>query len=63
MNRQQAVEFIQALNMLQPHVAPLMFGHLAGTEIVRHIVGIANGQLVCRLEQTGQATDASENRS
>ncbi|HUZ33443.1 MAG TPA: hypothetical protein VMV19_15260 [Xanthobacteraceae bacterium] len=47
MNRQQAIEFIQALNMLQPHVAPLLFGGVVNTDVVRVVSLVANSQAVC----------------
>jgi hypothetical protein len=50
MNRQQAAEFVHALNMIQPHVSPLLFGNLAGSDAVRVIVAIANNQVSCDLK-------------
>lgn len=49
MNRQQAAEFIHALNMLQPHVAPLLFGTVVTTEVARLAAAVANGQAVCEV--------------
>ena len=50
MNRNQAAEFIHALNLLQPHVAPLLFASVAATDAVRIIAAIASGQTVCDLK-------------
>jgi hypothetical protein len=50
MNRQQAAEFIHALNMLQPHLAPLLFASIAATEAVRVIAAIANANVICELK-------------
>jgi hypothetical protein len=50
MNRQQAAEFVHALNMIQPHVSPLLFGNLAGTDAIRVIAAIANNQVSCDIK-------------
>jgi hypothetical protein len=58
MNRQQAAEFIHALNMVQPHVAPLVFGNLATTDVVRMAAAVANGQAVCDVKRSTTAEPA-----
>ena len=50
MNRQQASVFVHALNMIQPHVSPLLFGNLAGTDVVRVFTAIANNQVTCDIK-------------
>ena len=50
MNRQQASVFIHALNMIQPHVSPLLFDNLAGTDVVRVLTAIANNQVACDIK-------------
>jgi len=59
MNRQQAAEFIHALNMLQPHVAPLLFDHLAKTDVVRLVASVANSQAICDV----RAVDAESTKN
>ena len=63
MNRQQAAEFIHALNMLQPHVAPLLFGGVAATEVVRLAVAVANGQVACEVRSTDLAEPVRQSSS
>ncbi|HVA17269.1 MAG TPA: hypothetical protein VMV59_06105 [Candidatus Dormibacteraeota bacterium] len=60
MNRQQAIEFIQALNMLQPHVAPILFSHIASGDVVRLAGAVANGQAVCDVKSVVPKVDGSE---
>ena len=62
MNRQQASEFIHALNMLQPHVAPLFFDKITGTEAVRTIVAVANGQAVCDVKSASEYVESVPQR-
>jgi hypothetical protein len=59
-NRQQAAEFVHALNMIQPHVSPLLFGNLAGCDAVRVITAIANNQATCDVKTTATAQSAAQ---
>ena len=45
MNREQAIAFINAINRLQPHVAPLMFEALVNNPICHTVIAVANGML------------------
>ncbi len=47
MNKEQAVAFINAMNMAQPYVPPMVFNMLLNSDVARITLAIANDTATC----------------
>ena len=47
MNKQHAIEFINAMNAIQPYVPPMLFNVILNSEVARLAIGVANDQATC----------------
>ena len=52
MNRQQAVEFVNAINAIQPYVPPILFGPIINSEFGKLAVSLINGAVTCEVKST-----------
>lgn len=49
MTRQQAIDFIAAVNSAQPFVPPIVFGGIANSDVAKLAIMVANGSTVCEV--------------
>jgi len=50
MNRQQAIEFINAMNLIQAYVPPILYSGVINSEVSRLVIAIANSQATCQVQ-------------
>ncbi len=58
MTKEQAIAFINTINLCQAFVPPMYFAALAQGEVARAIAAIANGQMVCELKSPAASQPA-----
>jgi hypothetical protein len=50
MTRQNAIDFINAMNAAQPFVPPIFYGAIINSEVARLAVAVANGTAICEVK-------------
>ena len=61
MTREQAIAFLQALNLAQPYVPPVIFANIAAHPLLRNLEAVANGLI--EFEPKATDTDTFESLS
>jgi hypothetical protein len=58
--REQAIAFLQALNLAQPYVPPVIFVGIAGHPLLRSLEAVANGLIEFEPKTTAANAGATD---
>ena len=59
MNRQDAIDFIDAINAAQPYVPPILFGPIINSVVGRLAVAVANNAVICDVKEPVRPSHAA----
>jgi hypothetical protein len=57
--REQAIAFLQALNLAQPYVPPVIFANIAAHPLLRNLEAVANGLIEFEPKAAASKTEES----